>query len=390
MQSQLALPQQSHHLTPTNNPMENFDFNSVVTEAIKQALKERGNVNILIAGRTGVGKSTLINAVFQGNFAETGQGRPVTQDTREIKKEGIPLTIFDSRGLEMADFSETLEELRQFVINKSNSSDPNNHIHVAWICIAEDLRRVEPAEEKLVKLLSSYMPVIVVITKARQDKVHDSDGQVKSFRQIVQSQLPLAKNVIRVRAIQEELDEGHILPPIGLHDLVKLTMEVVPEGTQRAFVAAQKVDLELKRSKSRKIVLAAATVAGGLGASPIPFSDAVAIVPVQIGMLAGISATFGLSLDQSFLGTIVAAFAAGVGGTFIGRAIVSNILKMIPGAGSVVGGAISATTAATITTTLGEIYINVLYSLFANNNGEPPSQEQISVAIKKQLALPHR
>jgi uncharacterized protein (DUF697 family)/predicted GTPase len=390
MQSQLALPQQSHHLTPTNNPMENFDFNSVVTEAIKQALKERGNVNILIAGRTGVGKSTLINAVFQGNFAETGQGRPVTQDTREIKKEGIPLTIFDSRGLEMADFSETLEELRQFVINKSNSSDPNDHIHVAWICIAEDLRRVEPAEEKLVKLLSSYMPVIVVITKARQDKVHDSDGQVKSFRQIVQSQLPLAKNVIRVRAIQEELDEGHILPPIGLHDLVKLTMEVVPEGTQRAFVAAQKVDLELKRSKSRKIVLAAATVAGGLGASPIPFSDAVAIVPVQIGMLAGISATFGLSLDQSFLGTIVAAFAAGVGGTFIGRAIVSNILKMIPGAGSVVGGAISATTAATITTTLGEIYINVLYSLFANNNGEPPSQEQISVAIKKQLALPHR
>jgi len=49
-------------------------------------------VNILIAGRTGVGKSTLINAVFQGNFATTGQGRPVTQSTREIKKEGIPLS----------------------------------------------------------------------------------------------------------------------------------------------------------------------------------------------------------------------------------------------------------------------------------------------------------
>ncbi|MCT0253333.1 YcjF family protein [Synechocystis sp. PCC 6714] len=368
--------------------MENFDLNSVVTEAIKEALKERGHVNILIAGRTGVGKSTLINSVFQGNFATTGQGRPVTQHTREIKKEGVPLSIFDTRGLEMADFSETLEELRQFVINKSNSSDSKEHIHVAWICIAEDLRRVEPAEEELVKLFSSYMSVIVVITKARQDKVHDSDGQVKSFHQIVQSQLPLAKNVIRVRAIQEELDEGHILPPIGLHDLVKLTMEVVPEGTQRAFVAAQKVDLELKRRKSRKIVLAAAAAAGSVGVSPIPFSDAVAIVPIQVGMLAVISATFGLTLDQSFLVTIVGAFAAGVGGTFVGRAIVSNILKMIPGVGSIAGGAISATTAATITTTLGEIYINVLYSLFANNNGEPPSQEEISVAIKKQLALP--
>lgn len=42
--------------------------------------------------RTGVSKSTLIDSVFQGNFATTGQGRPVTQNTREIKKEGIPPT----------------------------------------------------------------------------------------------------------------------------------------------------------------------------------------------------------------------------------------------------------------------------------------------------------
>jgi uncharacterized protein (DUF697 family) len=288
----------------------------------------------------------------------------------------------------MADFAETLKQLSQFVAAKNNSSDSKDHIHVAWICIAEDLRRVESAEEELVKLLANYMPVIAVITKARQDKIYDDEGQPKSFRQVVQSQLPLAKNVIRVRAIQEELDEGHILPPMGLHDLIELTMEVVPEAVRRAFTAAQKVDLNLKKSTSRKIVFASAATAGGIGATPIPFSDAVAIVPIQIGMLAGISATFGLSLDQSFLGTIVGAFAAGAGGTFVGRAIVSNVLKMIPGIGSIAGGAISGSTAAMITTTLGEIYINVLYSLFANNNGEPPSPEEISVAIKKQLSLP--
>lgn len=90
---------------------EDFDFDSLVQGAIKDALKERGNVNILIAGATGVGKSTLINAIFQGNMAETGQGRPVTPNTREIKKEGIPLSIFDNRGLEMADFENTMKEL---------------------------------------------------------------------------------------------------------------------------------------------------------------------------------------------------------------------------------------------------------------------------------------
>ena len=82
--------------------MENID--EILTQAIQKATTERGNINILIAGRSGVGKSTLINAVFQKNLAETGQGRPVTQNTREISKEGIPLTIFDSRGLERSQF----------------------------------------------------------------------------------------------------------------------------------------------------------------------------------------------------------------------------------------------------------------------------------------------
>lgn len=87
--------------------VEDFNFEASVKDALREALRERGHVNILIAGSTGVGKSTLINAIFQGNLAVTGQGRPITPNTREIKKDGIPLSIFDSRGLEMADFSAT-------------------------------------------------------------------------------------------------------------------------------------------------------------------------------------------------------------------------------------------------------------------------------------------
>src|SRR2546430_14692609 len=122
---------------------------TIVKKALDEALRERGQVNVLIAGRTGVGKSTLINAVFQGNMASTGQGRPVTPDTREITKDGIPLTVWDTRGLEMVAFRQTIETLQRLVVERSRDRDPSRHIHVAWLCVQEDGRRVEEAETEL-------------------------------------------------------------------------------------------------------------------------------------------------------------------------------------------------------------------------------------------------
>src|SRR5262249_1858742 len=151
---------------------------------------------------------------------------------------------------------------------------------------------------------------------------------------------PQAKNVVRVRAIVEELDDGHSLPPMGLVELVHLTMELFPEGQKRAFVAAQKADLALKRQRSHLIVGTAAVSAAGIGATPIPFADAALIVPIQVAMVAGITATYGLSLSKGFLSSLVASTVGGAAASVCGRAIVGGLLKLIPVVGSVVGGAI--------------------------------------------------
>src|SRR5947209_19553632 len=149
---------------------ENFNLAELAKNALDEALRERGHVNVLIAGRTGVGKSTLINAVFQGDFATTGQGRPVTMQTREITKEGVPLSIFDTRGLEMAEYAAALKALMAFVQERRSERDANRHIHVAWVCVEEDLRRVEQAESDLARVLAERVPVIGVITKSRNDR----------------------------------------------------------------------------------------------------------------------------------------------------------------------------------------------------------------------------
>ena len=353
------------------------DIVGLIEENLRDALRKRGRVNILIAGKVGVGKSTLINAVFQGDLATTGQGRPITPHTKEYKKEGIPVSIFDSRGLELEKFQETLSELTNFVDERGRREDPNEHIHCAWICLTEDGRRVEDAEVNLCKTLSSRMPMVVVITKARSDQ---------GFRSIVQTLLPEATNVVSVRAIRQVDDDGHAKEPMGLKELVDLTMEIVPEGQKNAFAAAQKVVLRHKQNRSRKIVAAAAISAAGIGFTPIPFADAVLLVPVQIAMLAGITAAFGIPLSTAFLTTLVSSTVAGSAGTIGGRAIVGALLLLIPGAGVILKGVISGATAAIFTTAFGEAYIAALSILIERDPNNSPTAGDIANQLKDEFA----
>jgi uncharacterized protein (DUF697 family)/GTP-binding protein EngB required for normal cell division len=353
------------------------DIGELLKQKLEEALKKVGRVNVVIAGRSGVGKSTLINEVFQGRLATTGQGRPVTTEIREYTKEGVPLTIFDTRGLELDRYAETLQQLEELIVSRGRDADPMNHVHVAWLCISEDSRRVEEGESKVADMFSRHgVPVIAVITKVRSDN---------GFRAEVQRLLPTARNVARVRALGDQDDEGNLIKPKGLDDLVMATSEVVPEGQRTAFAAAQRVSLDLKKTRAHVVVMGAAATAAAIGAAPIPFSDAVLLVPVQVGMLASISAVFGLPVSKGFLSTLLGSAVTALGATFAGRAIVGGILKLLPALGWVAGGAISAATAAAMTTAFGETYIAALSALFAASPNELPAADDVAAAFKREI-----
>ena len=117
--------------------------------------------------------------------------------------------------------------------------------------------------------------------------------------------------------------------------------------------------------KCHLAIHSATTAAAAAGAIPIPMSDAIPITATQIGMIIQLGKIFGITLSQAAAKSI-----AGVTLTQqAGRALVANLLKAIPGVGAVLGGAISATTAAVLTEALGWIVADDFYRMA---NGEEP------------------
>jgi uncharacterized protein (DUF697 family) len=107
------------------------------------------------------------------------------------------------------------------------------------------------------------------------------------------------------------------------------------------------------------------------------------LVPVQVGMIAGITATYGLAFSDGFLSAVLASTVPGTGATIAGRSIVAALFKLIPGPGTLVGIAISATTAVVVTTAFGEAYIRALEALFVRHGGEPAGEQEVLAAVKR-------
>lgn len=115
--------------------------------------------------------------------------------------------------------------------------------------------------------------------------------------------------------------------------------------------------------KADNVVLGFAASTGATGAIPIPFADAPLLIGQQVAMMVAINSIFKFDVSKDALKSLATA-AIGVGGaTVVGKTIVANALKFIPGVGSVAGGTISATTAGLITLALGKAYIQVCKSI---------------------------
>lgn len=142
--------------------------------------------------------------------------------------------------------------------------------------------------------------------------------------------------------------------------------------------------------KARNVVLATAATTGVTGAIPVPFADAPLMIAEEVGMMIGINAIFKFEVKKDILKSLVMAALGTSGATIIGKTVASNLLKLIPGAGSVAGAAVSGGTGALIAFLLGNAYIEVckavkMGKLTLDDLAKKKGKEAMKEAFKEQM-----
>lgn len=329
---------------------------------------ERGNV--LVIGNSGVGKSTLINAVLGEEVAKTGGGiAGITKKLKIYESERIPFRIIDTVGFEpnLLKQYQAIQDVKRWSKQSAKNGNTDNQINVIWFCIDGTSRKLFPETIKNLSRATSMwksVPIIVAITKSfaipdrkeNMEMVHHAFAQPEYSKNL--------RKVIPVVAATYVLNDTAYAPPEGITELIDATNELMPEGVRAAKQDIDTFKLNRKKALSQSIVGVATTAGVVVGAIPLPIADAAILSPIEVAEINALAQVYGIHKNEEskcFLNSII---EVGTVSTVAKAAI--SALKAIPGI-NLAASVVNAIIAGSFVAAIGEGSIYAFEQVYLGN-----------------------
>lgn len=221
------------------NSINSFEFNNQIN-----------CYNIQIIRNSGVGKSTLINALLREEVAKTTISSLGTLETKEYTSKKFPFIKFiDTRGTELDssnDIYKVKENTLKYIEEKLSQKDPNKTIHCLFYYLTGN-RLQGVVKDVLLKLRKKYkygnLPIIIVYTQNNDVELF---REMKSYinnalKENTNTQLGDKEEVINLVGIlakkKENIINGERLRPTRPFGLDKLLMFLKLKA-KKAFIIA--------------------------------------------------------------------------------------------------------------------------------------------------------
>ena len=316
---------------------------------------EKGNV--LVIGNSGVGKSTLINAVLGESLAETSCGAEGT--TKELKiyeNSELPFRLIDTAGFEPSWLKEfqAIQAVKKWSKESAAGKKNDKRINAIWFCVDGTSRKLFG---KTISNLSAAtrmwesVPVIVVITKSYSVPERNENIEMVQEAFARQKTAKNLKAIIPLVAATYVLNDAAYAAPEGVTQLIDQTNGILPEGMQAAEQDIYRYKLKRKNIMAQSVIGTATTAGVIVGAVPIPFADAVILTPTEVVEVNALGVVYEIGKDEKskrFINSIIEVGTVGAAA----KASISAI-KAIPGI-NIAAAALNAVIAGVFVAIIGE------------------------------------
>ena len=165
------------------------DINKTLeNDSTKKNLKYLEKITLIVEGKKGAGKSTLINCLLKEYLAKEGEYSVTTLRTDTYTSKSIPfLSLVDTRGYELNEEynpDEIKKEVLKTIKSRRELKDYNNYIQCILFCIDGESDIDEFEKKSLKELINNEynVPLIIVFTNATEkDRVKRMEREFKNL-----------------------------------------------------------------------------------------------------------------------------------------------------------------------------------------------------------------
>lgn len=181
--------------------------------------------NTLLIGKTGSGKSSFANYIFNTDIFSASAGKPVTNwetnfQSHSIDVCDIQVNVFDSVGLEGDNYEEWEDKLLQFLKDKSSNYSIYEHIHTIFYVINAGSARIESKELAILKKIKSEFKLSTAVVLTNCDS--SSEENLNSLEEIIKKE---NLTPIRICSVSKAKTRGgKEVKPFGRDDALEVIL----------------------------------------------------------------------------------------------------------------------------------------------------------------------